>query len=130
MARRNRRGSALTFAFGTGANRLAESRPVSTADFVGVMYAGKLMEVAPAQRIFNNPLHPYTKALLAANPTVASFMESAPAVLKGEVDGRARPADRVRAQASVRRAERNIGRELTLRACAGIGLHREPTIRR
>ena len=55
------------------------------ADYVGVMYAGKLMEVAPAQRIFNNPLHPYTKALLAANPTVASFMESAPAPLKGEI---------------------------------------------
>jgi len=55
------------------------------ADVVGVMYAGKLMEVAPTESIFKKPLHPYTKALLAANPTVDSFMESAPATLKGEI---------------------------------------------
>ena len=55
------------------------------ADMVGVMYAGKLMEIAPVEAIFKNPLHPYTKALLAANPTVDSFMESMPAALKGEI---------------------------------------------
>ena len=55
------------------------------ADIVGVMYAGKMMEIAPAETIFKNPLHPYTKALLTANPTVGSFMESQPAMLKGEI---------------------------------------------
>jgi oligopeptide/dipeptide ABC transporter ATP-binding protein len=55
------------------------------ADIVGVMYAGKMMEIAPADTIFKHPLHPYTKALLAANPTVGAFMESLPAPLPGEI---------------------------------------------
>lgn len=33
-----------------------------------VMYLGKCVEMADSQRIFDNPLHPYTKALLAAIP--------------------------------------------------------------
>jgi peptide/nickel transport system ATP-binding protein len=35
---------------------------------IGVMYLGKLVEVGPADRIFKNPLHPYTKFLLSAIP--------------------------------------------------------------
>jgi len=37
-------------------------------DRVGVMYRGRLVEVAPADRIFDAPAHPYTKALLSAIP--------------------------------------------------------------
>jgi oligopeptide/dipeptide ABC transporter ATP-binding protein len=55
------------------------------ADRVGVMYAGKLVEEAPVEAIFQRPLHPYTKALLAANPTVDSFMKTPPPTLSGEV---------------------------------------------
>ena len=32
------------------------------------MYLGKLVEVGPTQRIFDNPQHPYTKKLLSAIP--------------------------------------------------------------
>ena len=37
-------------------------------DRVGVMYAGNIVEVAPTEEIFENPLHPYTKGLLSVVP--------------------------------------------------------------
>lgn len=38
-------------------------------DRVGVMYGGELLEVATSTELFTSPQHPYTRALLAANPT-------------------------------------------------------------
>ncbi len=55
------------------------------ADIVGVMYAGRLMEIAPVENIFSSPLNPYTKALLASNPVVATFTEDITSGLKGEI---------------------------------------------
>jgi peptide/nickel transport system ATP-binding protein len=40
------------------------------ADVIGVMYAGELVELGPAEDVFKDPLHPYTKGLLESAPNI------------------------------------------------------------
>jgi oligopeptide transport system ATP-binding protein len=40
------------------------------ADWIGIMYLGKLVEVGNTSAIFSNPQHPYTRALLSSIPTI------------------------------------------------------------
>lgn len=52
-----------------------------TGDFVGVMYAGLLMEYATVRELFQNPLHPYTQGLIDAQPSGASVgLKELPAI--------------------------------------------------
>lgn len=44
---------------------------VEFSDRIGIMYAGKLAEVAPARDIFQNPQHPYTEKLMHSFPTIS-----------------------------------------------------------
>jgi len=39
-------------------------------DRIGVMYAGKIMEIGPIDKVFKNPLHPYTQLLITCPPTL------------------------------------------------------------
>lgn len=41
-----------------------------TADHIAVMYAGKIAELSDVSSLFDNPLHPYTKALLESVPNI------------------------------------------------------------
>lgn len=55
------------------------------ADSVGVMYAGRLVEYSSLEELFHNPLHPYTRGLMAAAPTRASFRLDRLAAIPGTV---------------------------------------------
>ncbi len=55
------------------------------ADTIVVMYLGKVVEYAPAEKLFQNPLHPYTKALLASIPVPRPMKEKRSIELSGEV---------------------------------------------
>lgn len=56
------------------------------ADDVMVMYLGTVVEYGPRDRLFNNPRHPYTRALLAATPRVSGRLPRARSVeLAGEL---------------------------------------------
>jgi peptide/nickel transport system ATP-binding protein len=52
---------------------------------VGIMYLGKLVEVASSEEIFRNPLHPYTKALLSAIPIPDPELRRERLPLKGDI---------------------------------------------
>jgi oligopeptide/dipeptide ABC transporter, ATP-binding protein, C-terminal domain len=55
------------------------------ADRIAVMYLGKIVEHGPSELIFENPLHPYTKALLSSIPIPRPLKEPRKVELKGEV---------------------------------------------
>ena len=55
------------------------------SDDIAVMYLGRLIEKAPAETLFANPLHPYTKALLSAIPIPSTHNRRQRIVLRGEV---------------------------------------------
>lgn len=65
------------------AHNLAVVRHVS--DRIGVMYLGKLMEVADTQELFNHPLHPYTQALLSAIPIPDPDIKKERIILQGDI---------------------------------------------
>lgn len=72
---------ALTFLF--IAHNLAVVRHVS--DRIGVMYLGKVVEVAETKELFSTPLHPYTQALLSAIPIPDPEIKKERILLQGDI---------------------------------------------
>ena len=55
------------------------------ANDIAVMYLGQLIEKAPSVTLFDNPVHPYTKALLSAIPVPSLRKKRQRVMLKGEI---------------------------------------------
>jgi len=55
------------------------------SDDIVVMYLGQMVEKCPAERLFENPVHPYTKALMSAIPVANPDYRVERVVLKGEL---------------------------------------------
>ncbi len=71
----------LTYIFVT--HNLSVVKHIS--DDIAVMYLGRLVEKAPSDELFANPLHPYTKALLSAIPIPNIREKRERILLKGEI---------------------------------------------
>ena len=61
------------------------------SDTVGVMYLGNMVEYAPTEKIFSNPLHPYTKALFSAIPIPDPDVKLNRIILEGNIPSPANP---------------------------------------
>lgn len=61
------------------------------SDRIGVMYLGKLVEIAPSEQLFRHPAHHYTKALVSSMPVPDPQRRREFAVIQGEIPSPARP---------------------------------------
>ena len=61
------------------------------SDEVGVMYLGSMVEYGSKERIFNNTLHPYTKALFSAVPVPNPHVKMNRVILKGDIPSPVNP---------------------------------------
>jgi len=72
-----------------GLSYLFVSHDLAVVEHIGhriaVMYLGRIVELAPRERIFAQPQHPYTEALMAAAPIAAPKARNARLVIEGDV---------------------------------------------
>jgi len=61
------------------------------SDRVAVMYVGKMVELAPTDELYSEPMHPYTEALLSAVPKPDPTIRKRRILLRGEVADAANP---------------------------------------
>lgn len=61
------------------------------SDDIGVMYLGQFIEMAPKEKIFKQPIHPYSQALLSAIPLPVLDHKRTRIILKGEISSPIEP---------------------------------------
>lgn len=61
------------------------------SDRIGVMYLGRLVEIAPKAELYNNVCHPYTEALLSAAPNLNPRVKAERILLKGDIPNPVNP---------------------------------------
>ncbi|HEV3010966.1 MAG TPA: ABC transporter ATP-binding protein, partial [Burkholderiales bacterium] len=89
------------------------------ADRIAVMCAGRIVELAPAAELFRNPVHPYTRALLAAVPVPdLSHKLDFDALMEGKASDPAAWPGEFRIEGGRRPGMQDIGRGHLVRAAA------------
>ena len=63
------------------------------SDRIAVMYLGRIVELAPSEEIYSNPIHPSTKALISAIPVADPTHEPDRVILEGDVPSPIDPPD-------------------------------------
>ncbi|WP_246060797.1 ABC transporter ATP-binding protein [Enorma burkinafasonensis] len=81
LFRRLQRDRGLTYLFIS--HDLSVIKHIS--DRIAIMYLGRVVELCPAHRVYENPMHPYTQALLSAVPPESPFQKTEELKLKGEI---------------------------------------------
>ena len=81
LLKKLQQGRGLTYMFVT--HDMSVVRHIS--DDICVMYLGQVVEKCEAKELFRNPVHPYTKALLSAIPSVDIHHQTKREILKGEI---------------------------------------------
>lgn len=82
-----RKTSGISFLFITHDLALAKH----VCDKLAIMYSGKIVDAGPIEEVVNNPVHPYTEALVAAVPVPDPAAERIKVIIRGEIPSQMNP---------------------------------------